>query len=113
MLKIGDYFMDSLNEAIRLIVYAVQNHPFVVAGIGLLFLFLLLFLKSGEMVAWGVRAVVFFLVLTALYFAFQKYKYLIPSSHEPPAIRDDSLTPEKHAGTKYYQDPDERLRENQ
>jgi hypothetical protein len=92
------------------IVDYVLQYPLVLAGVAL-FLALLCW-KSEEVRAWVLRAVIFILVLAALYFAFQRYKYLIPSSHQPPAIEDNSLTPEDHAGKKYYRDPDERLRES-
>ncbi len=91
------------------IVDNVLQYPLVLAAFVLVFL--LLCWKSEEVRAWVVRAVIFIMVLVALYFAFQKFKYLIPSSHQPPAIQDNNLTPEDHAGKKYYKDPDERLKD--
>lgn len=92
----------------KIIDYAVQ-YPLVLAG--LVLFFLLLCWKSEEVRGWAVRVLLLVLVLVALYFAFQQFKYLIPASQAPPAIRDDSLRPEDHAGKTYYQDPAERLGE--
>ncbi len=90
--------------------YALQ-YPLVLA-VSILLLLLLCW-KSEDVRAWVVRGVVFLMILAALYFVFQKFKYLIPSSHQPPAIRDDTLREEDHAGKKYYQDPGERLKDIQ
>ncbi len=94
----------------RIVGYALQ-YPLVLAA--LILVFLLLCWKSEEVRGWAVRGVVFLLVLVAGYFVFQKFKYLLPSSSQPPAIHDDSLSPEDHAGKKYYKDPEQRLKESQ
>ncbi len=94
----------------KVVDYALQ-YPLVLAAV--ILVFLLLCWKSEEVRAWAVRVVVFVLVLAALYFVFQKFKYLVPSSQAPPAIQDDSLNPENHAGKTYYKDPEERLRQTQ
>ncbi len=93
----------------KIIDYALQ-YPLVLAG--LVLLLVVACWKSEEVRGWVVRLVVFLLVLTAGYFVFQKFKYDIPSSSQPPAIRDDSLEAEEHAGKKYYKTPDERLKEH-
>lgn len=87
------------------------QYPLVLA-VAILALLLLCW-KSEDFRAWVVRGVVFLLILAALYFVFQKFKYLIPSSQQPPAMRDDTLRDEDHAGKKYYQDPAERLKDMQ
>ena len=92
----------------KIVDYALQ-YPLVLGGVVVFLLFLCW--KSEEVRGWVVRIVVFLLVLALLFFAFQKFKYLIPSSSAPPGIRDDSLQEEDHAGKKYYSDPDERLKE--
>ncbi len=87
----------------------VQHYPLVLlllAG-----LFLLACWRSEEVRAWVLRLLVLLLVLTLLFFVYQKYNHLLPSSHQAPACRDDRLLPEEHAGKKYYQDPAERLRQ--
>ncbi|MEN8258089.1 MAG: hypothetical protein ABFS09_09550 [Thermodesulfobacteriota bacterium] len=88
-----------------------QQYPLVLAGFVLLML--VLCWKSEEVRGWVVRLLLFLLILTVLYFAFQKFKYLIPSSQQQPALRDDSLEAEEHAGKKYYKDPEERFKEQQ
>lgn len=98
-------------EMMQKIVHYALRYPLVLAALCLVIA--LLCWKSEEVRGWVVRAVIFALVLVALYFAFQKFRYLIPSSHQPPAIHDDSLTPEDTAGKKYYRDPAERLKESQ
>lgn len=92
----------------KLIEYG-QNNPLVL--LLLVGLFLLVCWRSEEVRAWVLRLIVLLLVLACLFFAYQKYKYLLPSSHQAPAFRDDRLLPEEHVGKKYYQDPAERLRE--
>jgi hypothetical protein len=86
-----------------------QHYPLVLlllAG-----LFLLACWRSEEVRAWVLRLIVLLLVLALLFFVYKKYSYLLPSSHQAPAFRDDRLLPEEHVGKKYYQDPAERLRE--
>lgn len=92
----------------KLIAYA-QHYPvvlFFLAG-----LFFLACWRSEEVRAWVLRVMVLLLVLAFLFFVYQKYSYLLPSSHQAPAFRDDRLLPEEHVGKRYYQDPAERLRE--
>lgn len=85
-----------------------QQYPLVLGA--LILLFLLLCWKSEAVRGWVVRLVVFVLVVAAIYFVFQKIRYRLPSFHQPPAISDDRMAPEEHAGKKYYRDPEERLR---
>ncbi len=87
---------------LEIVDYALQ-YPLVLAA--LVLLLLLLCWKSEDVRAWVVRVVIFLLVLAAIYLVFQKFKYLLPSPQQAPAIRDDSLSPEEHAGKKYYKDP--------
>ena len=95
----------------QLIVDYIKQYPLILAG----FVVVLLFLcwQSEEVRGWVIRLAIFILVLGALYLGFQKFRYLIPSSQQPPALRDDSLVPEKNAGQKYYRDPEEVLRKSQ
>jgi hypothetical protein len=94
----------------QIIDYVLQ-YQLIVAGF--LLLLAILCWKSEEVRGWVVRGVVFLLILKVLYFAFQKFKYMIPSSQHPPAISDDSLEAEEHAGKKYYKTPDERFKDQQ
>ena len=87
----------------------VLQYPLVLAGF--ILLVIVLCWKSEEVRGWVVRLAVLLLILVALYFVFQKFKFFIPSSSQPPAISDDSLEAEEHAGKKYYKNPDERFGE--
>ncbi|PLX49741.1 MAG: hypothetical protein C0613_06065 [Desulfobulbaceae bacterium] len=87
-----------------------QQYPLVVAA--LILFFLLACWKSEAVRGWVVRLVVLALVVAAIYFVFQKIRYRLPSPQEPPAISDGRGISEEHAGTKYYRDPEERLRQS-
>lgn len=95
----------------QMIVDYVEQYPLIL-GVFVLGVLLLCW-KSEEVRGWVIRLGIFLLVLGALYLAFQKFKYLLPSSHQPPALQDDNLVPEKNAGQKYYRDPKEILQESQ
>lgn len=88
-------------------------HQYPLVSAALVLLLLVACWRSEAVRGWVVRLVVFGLVLLALFFVFRTFRARIPSSHRPPAIEDNTLAPEDHAGKKYYRDPEERLKEAQ
>lgn len=86
-------------------------HQYPLAPAALVLLLLVACWRSEAVRGWVVRLVVFGLVLLALFFVFQNFRARVPSSQQPPAIEDNTLAPEDHAGKKYYRDPEERLKE--
>lgn len=91
------------------IVEYLQQYPQVI--VAFIVVTLLLSWKSEEVKVCAVRLTVFALVLVAAYFVFQRVQHQLPSADQQGVMHDDSLTPEKHAGKKYYLDPAERMKE--